>query len=263
VQVDGINIHYVLAGPAQAPPVVLVHGLGGTFTTWSLNVPAFAKNLRVCALDMIGSGNSDKPVQMDYSVEAQSRFLARVLDTLGPNWQRVNLVGHSLGGAVAQAFAQQQPGSVEKLVLVDSVGLGPEIDETWLHLIHHDPNHTKIREELLRFFVDSHLVQQALVDMLYQQRTQPGAYEALIATADAAFNDGRQRIDLRNALAAFPGPVLVIWGAKDQIIPVAHAQEVKQAQHGSLLILADCGHCPYIERSDLFNQTVSTFLVAS
>jgi pimeloyl-ACP methyl ester carboxylesterase len=259
VEVDGIAAHCLIAGPVNAPHVVFVHGLGGSIPTWSLNLPAFAERFRICAVDLVGAGSSAKPAQ-DYSVSNLADFLARFLDALGPDWQRVSIVAHSLGGAVALAFANQHPDRVEKLVLIDSAGLGPEINPTLLDLVHTEPTPEHIRAELALFFTNPDLVQQALVEQLYQQRTQSGAREALQATADAAFSGGQQRIDMREALTKLSQPVLLIWGAADAVIPEDHAQLAQLAQQGRLVVLANCGHCPHIERSDEFNQRAMAFL---
>jgi pimeloyl-ACP methyl ester carboxylesterase len=260
VDVGGIATHCLIAGPVNAPHVVFVHGLGGSLATWSLNLSAFAEHFRICALDLVGAGNSAKP-PMDYSVSTLAEFLAHFLDALGPDWQRVSIVGHSLGGAVALAFAGSYPQRIERLVLVDSAGLGPEIDRRVLDLMRSEPTHENLRTELTYFFAQPGLVQQALVDQLYQQRTQPGAHEALVATSTAAFGDGQQRIDLRDTLARLDIPVLVVWGDADEVIPVAHAQEAKRAPHGRLEVLAGSGHCPHIERADMFNQLAQSFLM--
>jgi pimeloyl-ACP methyl ester carboxylesterase len=259
VDVDGIMTHCLVAGPINAPHMVFVHGLGGSLTTWSLNLPAFAGQFRICALDLVGAGSSDKPAT-DYSVPALAAVLARFLDALGPEWQRVSIVGHSLGGAVALAFAADHPQRVERLVLVDSAGLGPEIDPTVLELMHSEPTPANVRSELTHFFAQPGLIQQALVDQLYQQRMQPCAHEALVSTADAAFSNGQQQIDLRDTLASLNIPVLVVWGEVDAVIPVVHAQEGKRAPQSRIEVFTGSGHCPHIERAGAFNELVRTFL---
>jgi pimeloyl-ACP methyl ester carboxylesterase len=262
VDVDGIATHYLIAGPANARPVVFVHGLGGSLTTWALNLAAFAEQFRICALDLVGAGDSAKPAT-DYSVPALADFLARFLDALGPEWRRVSLVGHSLGGAIILTFAEQHPERVERLVIVDSAGLGPNIDARVIQLMTAPPDAGHIRAELASFFADPALVQQALVDQIYQQRTQPGAHEALVSTAEAAFAGGRQQIDLRPALAALSSPLLAIWGAGDSVLPTAQAHEASRAPRGRVEIFEGCAHCPQIERSDAFNQLVMSFLKES
>ncbi len=259
VDVGGVAIHYLIAGPASAPRVVFVHGLGGSYETWSLNLPAFAERFRICALDLVGSGSSDKPA-IDYSVPALADFLARFLDALDGDWQRINLVGHSLGGAIALVFASRYPERVERLVLADSAGLGSEINGEVLDLIRAEPTVEGIRTELSHFFAHQGLVQQALVEQLYQQRLQPGARKALLATTEAAFGGNRQHIDLRETLAALHNKALVVWGNEDAVIPVAHAQQASRTPGSRVDVFEACGHCPHIERAEAFNQLATTFL---
>ena len=238
---------------------MFVHGLGGSYETWSLNLPAFAERFRICALDLVGAGGSDKPA-MDYSVPSLADFLARFLDAMDEDWQRVNLVSHSLGGAIALVFATRYPERVERLVLADSAGLGPEINGELLDLIRAEPSVEGIRTELTHFFAHQGLVQQALVEQLYQQRLQPGAREALLATTEAAFGGNRQRIDLRETLVSLPNKALVVWGKADSVVPVAHAQQASRAPGCRVEVFESCGHCPHIERADAFNQLATLFL---
>ena len=84
VDVGGVATHYLVAGPAGAPRLVFVHGLGGSYETWSLNLPAFAEGFRICALDLPGAGSSDKP-DIDYSIPSMADFLARFLEC--PGWR--------------------------------------------------------------------------------------------------------------------------------------------------------------------------------
>ncbi len=238
---------------------MFVHGLGGSYETWSLNLPAFVERFRICAFDLVGSGSSDKPA-IDYSVPSLADFLARFLDALGGDWQRVSLVGHSLGGAIALAFASRYPERVERLVLVDSAGLGPEIDGELLNLVRAEPTTDGIRAELTHFFAHQGLVQQALVEQLYQQRLQPGAREALLSTTEAAFGGNRQRIDLRETLVSLHNKALVVWGKADSVIPVSHAQQASGALGSRVEVFESCGHCPHIERADAFNQLATSFL---
>jgi pyruvate dehydrogenase E2 component (dihydrolipoamide acetyltransferase) len=162
---------------------------------------------------------------------------------------------------VALAFAGTYPQRIEQVILVDSAGLGPEIDRAALDLMRSAPTRESLRAELAYFFAQPGMVQQALVDQLYQQRMQPGAHAALVTTANAAFGEGRQQVDLRDTLAELNVPVLVVWGDADAVLPVAHAQEANRASHSRLEIFTGSGHCPHIERADAFNQLVLSFLV--
>lgn len=258
IDVAGIATHCLLAGPTDVPHIVFLHGLGGSLTTWALNLPAFAGRFRICALDFVGAGESGKP-DIPYSVDALTDFLAHFLEALGADWQRVNLVGHSLGGAVALEFAGRYPERVERMVLVDSAGLGSEIDDTFLHLVHSEPSPEHIRQELACFFANADLIQPSLIEQIYQQRRQSGAQKALLATADAAFKDGRQQIDFRSTLATINQPVLLIWGAVDEVVSVTHAQKAMDMANVQVNVFADCAHCPHIEQSERFNEVSMKF----
>ncbi|HXZ04508.1 MAG TPA: hypothetical protein VEH81_06715, partial [Ktedonobacteraceae bacterium] len=100
----------------------------------------------------------------------------------------------------------------------------------------------------------------ALVEQLYQQRLQPGAQEALLASTEAAFGGNHQHIDLRETMAALHSKALVVWGSEDSVIPVAHAREASFVPGSRIDVFQACGHCPHIERAEAFNQLALSFL---
>lgn len=115
IDVAGVRLAYRLSGPVDAPPLVLLHGLGAGAADWDAIVPAVARRHHVHALDLRGHGDSDWPG--DYSLELMRDDVLGLLDALG--LERVDLVGHSLGGVVAYLVAAERPGSVGRLVLED------------------------------------------------------------------------------------------------------------------------------------------------
>lgn len=104
--------------------VIFIHGLASAIETWALNVEALAQHQRVYALDLVGSGRSDKPLD-SYSLVALAEFVKGFVDVMGLD--RVSLIGNSMGGGVALQFALLYPQQIEKLVLVNSLGLGQEV----------------------------------------------------------------------------------------------------------------------------------------
>ena len=113
---------YVKVG--QGPAVLLLHGLGCDHTTWEPVIDALARRYTVIAPDMLGHGLSDKP-RADYSVGGYANGMRDLLTVLGID--RATVVGHSFGGGVAMQFAYQFPERTERLVVVASGGLGPEV----------------------------------------------------------------------------------------------------------------------------------------
>src|SRR2546422_5745359 len=121
VAIDGVNIHYVCGGSGS--PLVLVHGLGSSAAVeFYFNLEPLAANHRVLAIDLPGFGHSDKPV-LEYTIEL---FVKAVRDVIASEeLERAAVMGVSMGGRVALGLALESPELVERLVLVDAVGVGP------------------------------------------------------------------------------------------------------------------------------------------
>ena len=116
ITVDGVRLACHVRGPADAPALVLLHGLGGQASTWDTVGAEFARSHRVLAIDLRGHGDSDRPGV--YSFELMRDDVLGILDRLGLD--RVNLLGHSMGGTVAYLIAEQEPGRIGRLILEDT-----------------------------------------------------------------------------------------------------------------------------------------------
>jgi 3-oxoadipate enol-lactonase len=121
IETAGIRLAYRVWGSAGAPPLVLVHGLGDGAGDWDGVAPAFARHWRVYAPDLRGHGRSGRPG--DYSVELMEADVLGFLDALGLD--RVDLIGHSMGGLVGYLLAGDHPGRVGRLILEDVAALRP------------------------------------------------------------------------------------------------------------------------------------------
>ena len=122
IALNSERVAYRIAG--KGPVLLLVHGMAGSSETWRHVMPALARRFTVLAPDLLGQGQSDKP-RGDYSLGAHANTLRDLMDALG--YKRATVVGQSLGGGVAMQFAYQFPERCERLVLVDSGGLGREV----------------------------------------------------------------------------------------------------------------------------------------
>ncbi len=122
VTIHGHRRAYVRTG--SGPALLLLHGLGCDHTTWAPVIDSLARRYTVIAPDLLGHGVSDKP-RADYSVGGYANGMRDLLTVLGID--RVTVVGHSFGGGVAMQFAYQFPERTERLILVGSGGLGPEV----------------------------------------------------------------------------------------------------------------------------------------
>jgi pyruvate dehydrogenase E2 component (dihydrolipoamide acetyltransferase) len=256
----GRQLFTLRAGPASAPKLAFLHGLGGSLSTWQLVLGELADRYRLAAIDLPGHGQSDKrsPESTDYSVEALSSAVAECLAAL--HHAPAVLIGHSLGGAVAMHVALARPDLVTGLVLVNSAGLGDEISDELLSLMAGAPGRDTARRLLQLYFADERLVAERGIEELAQNQLAEGAWAAQRAVATAAFGGGKQQIAGRQRLAEVNVPVLIIWGARDRVIPLAHAVAAAEALPDAVLkIVPAVGHVPQVEAPSIVANAIARF----
>src|SRR3954454_8744393 len=273
VRIHGHAVRYRTAASAPDNPVlVLVHGVAGSSQTWEEVIPALARDYTVIAPDLLGHGESAKP-RGDYSLGAYASGLRDLLAILGHD--RATIVGHSLGGGIAMVFAYQFPERTERLVLIDSGGLGKEVSialraaslpgsEIVLPLIFAPP--------LLR-------PGGAIAGFLGKLGLQGGPDAEEVARSIAGFGDLRtrtafvhtiravidplgQRVSARDRLYLADGmPTLIVWGAEDRISPIEHGRAAAELINGSRLeIFPGAGHFPHRDDPVRFVELLREFL---
>ncbi len=269
IDVDGLPTRYLTAG--EGPPLILLHGVGDNALDWRWVLPALARNHSVYAPDLPGSGGSAKP-QTDYSPASFERFVAGFIDALGV--ERAAVVGNSLGGLAALRLALSDPGRVTALGLVAAAGLGRRVSLALRSLSL--PGYGKLavawgktrpgaaqralgRTGLL--FARPRRVPREWLAEQYRLARLPGFLDAQLATVRAQVGLRGQREVLADRLPALPTPTLVLWGARDRVLPRSQADEaIASLQKGSLEVLPDCGHMPHVECPDLFVAALGGFL---
>ena len=268
VKVGNISTRFWALGNEGAA-VLLIHGLGGSVENWMYNINVLTQYYRVYAIDLAGFGHSDK-TQILTSFSEGAQFVHDFMEVKHIN--KASLVGHSMGGGVTLQFAIQFPDRIEKLVLVDSAGLGREI-----HLLVRLISLPLIGELLTRpsrkgtfqllktYFYDSTLITDELVEMVYQLASLPGAQKSFLSCLRSGVNLlGFRTTTIRSIIDNLTGiavPTLVVWGKQDHILPLAHAYLAKdRIPNTELHILDPCGHIPQMERPGDFNELLLEFL---
>ena len=241
----------------EALPVVLVHGFGADLNSWMFTQPALAETRQAIALDLPGHGGSTKEVGAG-DAEALAGAVADALDALGLD--RVHLVGHSLGGAVALSLAGHRPELVASLTLIAAAGLGAEINGAFIDGFVRAGRRREAQEVLALLVHDPALVSRAMVEDVLRYKRLDGVAAALETIARAWFPDGHQALDLLPALAALSVPVQLIWGSDDRIIPPAHAEAL--AGKLPVHIVNDAGHLPHMEKSGEVIRLIARFIEA-
>ena len=270
IELHGQPVCYRTSG--EGPPLVLIHGITASSACWVPVMPALARNHTVIAPDLMGHGASSKPMG-DYSLGAFASSVRDLLLALGH--ERATIVGHSLGGGVAMQFSYQFPERVERLGLVSSGGLGREV-------------HVMLRAATLP---GADIVMPALARMgvlgagaaagrwLQSIGMHPSpdlqgiadglatlgdedACRAFLHTARSILDLGGQRVDASDRLYLAAGmPVLIVWGRRDPLIPVAHALAAHELMpHSRLEIFEDAGHFPFDDEPARFVAVLESFI---
>lgn len=268
--VHGYRRAFRVAG--SGPPLVLVHGIGDSSATWETVFPALARRHLVIAPDLLGHGYSDKP-RADYSVAAYANGVRDLLGVLGLG--RVTLVGHSLGGGVAMQFAYQYPDRVERLVLVDSGGAGMEVTpllraaslpgaQVAMSLLRLPGVRLQVglATEVLRVLGGDHGVDAREILRVVDALPDATARSAFLRTLRAVVDWRGQVVTMLDRCYLTRGmPTLLVWGARDAVVPVAHAHRAHRAMPGSRLeIFDDAGHFPFHTDPSRFVRLVDEFV---
>ncbi len=271
VQVGKVRARYWQAGDSGSA-VVLLHGIGCSVLEWRSNIADLARHHRVFALDLLGYGLTDKPQDVSYSLPNLAQFILDFMSTQGI--ERAHLAGNSLGGRLALECAQRSPARVTSMVLADPAGVGREAHINFrlatlpvIGNILTRPSRFGLKMLWNLAFHDTSFVSKEVVEDKSRFASLPGAQAAFLKTLRGFLQFGGFPADQVAALhAALPGinaPALVIWGRRDQLLPVKQADILKRLlPRVQVQIFDDCGHVPQVECAERFNREVLAFWVS-
>jgi len=251
IKVNGHNVHYYTAG--QGEPLVVIHGGGGDARTWDKNISELAERYTVYAPDLPGYGGS-QPLDGEYFIPELSEFIGGFATSLGLD--TFHLVGHSLGGGVALDYAIKSPHKIKKLVLVSSLCLGREI-AFWVRLMSIPALIRSLGALTIAVLKGIKWMFEKLNPIEYIMPLSP----ASVAVGSSISTFKQQTLVLDKRLAEVTVPTLLVWGAKDPIVPVRHAYEAAR-------VIPDCrvkvfenrGHNVHRDELKQFSSTLTGFL---
>lgn len=250
VSIGGQELQVVDRGPRGGRPIVLIHCFTCAINWWDGMIPHLARDHRVVAVDLLGHGGSEKP-SSGYSIADQATAVAQVLSRLGV--EEAEVVGHSLGGPVALALAEQSPQLVDSLVAIDSI---PDTSYGDVGLIGELPFKPVIGEALWRIkpdfsirdglevaFAPGFEVPDEFVDDVKRM-----TYNAYSDSHDA-FDEYTGEEALPQRGAALGKPLLAIMGAEEQIADdPKEALAAYRAAGAQTKLIVGAGHSPNVEK---------------
>jgi pimeloyl-ACP methyl ester carboxylesterase len=260
-KVNGNDIHYRDTG-GDGFPVVLAHGYTGNSRNWALTVPALRETYRVISPDHRGHGLSHKPTSIeDYGLDLMAEDMHGLLTGIGV--EQCYLVGHSMGGMIAQIFALANPEMVRALVLVDTAAEIPRAlssearyrERQRLVRIAEEHGMEAVFEEQLKSG-DPRIAANPQFVATFREQFLLTSREAYIGGAHGMAN----RTSVVDRLAEIKAPTLVICGENDE--PFIEASQVMHENivGSELVIIEGAGHTPQIETPAEFNRVLTGFL---
>ena len=254
IEVDGNKIRYLETGHSKST-VILVHGLGASAERWTQAIPYLSKEHHLIIPDLIGFGYSDKPIA-DYTPEFFAEFLKKFLETKGI--ERPNIIGSSLGGQVTAEYACTS-NNIEKLILVSPSGVmkqsTPALDAYIMAALYPNEENAKNAFEMMEGSGKD--VDKSIVDGFVERMKMPNAKMAFMSTILGLKNSEI----ISNRLKTIDVPTLIIWGSKDPVIPIQHADGfVSFIKNCRFQRMDDCGHTPYVQDPENFSKIVIDFL---
>jgi pimeloyl-ACP methyl ester carboxylesterase len=261
VDVGGVHVRYREAG--KGPAVVLVHGYGASADMWGGLIERLAVDHRVVAIDLKGFGWTSRP-EGDYSPAAQAELVWGVLDLLGIS--DVAIVGHSWGSSVSLAMAEGHPERTRRIALYDAYvyddqvpsffrwAQKPGLGELLFALFYQE----RIEDRAPLAYYDARWITQARVERVERSMELPGTTAAALAVAR-----GHHFAALHAGLDKVTQPVLLLWGAEDQVTPLAFGQRlVNELANAELKVYPRCGHIPMVEARASSTRDLVAFLAA-
>jgi len=274
VTIHGHRRAYALGGRqiGTAPVLLLLHGLGCDRHTWDPVWNRLARRYTLLAPDLLGHGESDKP-RGDYSPGGYANGMRDLLTVLGID--KVTVLGHSFGGAVAMQFAYQFPERTERLALVDPGGLGNEVSALirslglpGYDLVLHALTAPVVRQvnvtalKMLSRTGVPELRDLGEVAAILDSLKDPGKRYAVHKLVTGVIDWRGQNVTMRDrAYLTEAMPLWIVWGADDRVLPASHAETAREiAPRAQVTVLKDAGHFPHRDHPDAFVDLLTGFM---
>jgi pimeloyl-ACP methyl ester carboxylesterase len=268
IEVGNVNARYWLAGE-KGSIVILLHGLNCHVEFWEKNIAALAQEHSVFAVDIVGFGRTDKPA-IAYTFQQMADFVLDFMNAM--NIDKASLVGHSMGGGITMMVAARAPDRVEKIVLVDSSGLGkrmslmvrlltlPVIGEVLTK-----PSRQGVVRQMQMCLYDHSQASDDFIDRAAAIGKLPDIQRSVLSVLRGGCNifGMKKKVvtDFSECIKRISAPILVIWGRQDRINPFSDGEAaVERMGDVRLHIIDQAHHFPQIDKPREFNATVLDFL---
>ncbi len=257
------RIHYIEKGEGENH-VVLLHGFGANTYTWKNQIDLLAQEgFHVWAIDFLGFGLSDKPLELEYSIDLYRKQIEDFLKAKGI--QKTHLLGNSMGGAVALALAENSPEKISSMCLIDPLAYPVvmpffySVGKTLGKLIIPFFSRNLVHQIIKKIFYDSQKITEEQIDAYWLPYQMEGGREVVVNILDTF--DPERLEQLHQSYGKIKIPILFVWGEQDELIPLSHLIHLLvDFTHAEKVIIPFCGHAPQEEKPDEVNPALIEFL---
>lgn len=263
IEANGIRTNYLQSGSGEQT-VVLVHGSGPgvtAYANWRLVLPVLGEDFTCYAPDMVGFGYSDRPEDVEYSVQTWADQTVGFIKAMGI--EKTHLIGNSFGGAIALRIATQHPELIDKIVLMGSMGvpfqIGDGLDTVWGY----EGTIESMRKVLDFFAYSRDLVNEELAQVRFKASMEPGFHESFSSMFPAPRQRWVQAMTTpEEEIRKLTNRTLIVHGREDKVIPLETSLKLEQLiDNADLSVFSHCGHWSMIERTADFNRLVRDFFL--
>ena len=257
------RIHYIEKGKGQQH-VVLLQGWGANTFTWENQIDLLSEEgFHVWAIDFLGFGLSDKPLDTEYSIELYREQIEAFLEA--KNIQKAHVIANSMGGAVALVLAENSSEKISSMVLIDPLAYPIKlpffyfIGKTFGKLTIHFFSRTLVHQTIKKIYYNPEKITEDQIDAYWLPYQMEGGREVAVQMLRSFDQDFLQQ--LCQSYVKMKMPILLIWGEEDAWIPLSHLESLlKDFPHAEQVIIPFCGHAPQEERPDEVNLQLIPFL---
>ena len=228
-------------------PLLLLHGLMGALSNFESILKEFGDKINVVI-----------PILPIYSLPIKDLDLDGLVDFIDDfikfkGFEKVNILGNSLGGHLAQMYCLKRPDKVAKMILTGSSGL---FENAFGNSFPRRSSRDYIRKKTEMVFFDPKVATEALVDEVFESVSDLGRCIRIVKTAKSAV-----RHNLEDKLQMIKTPTLLVWGVQDEVTPLWVGRKFHELLSNSKLVEIDkCGHAPMMEHPEVFNKALKEFI---
>jgi len=253
IKVSNLEINFIKNINSNKQNVLFIHGFGGDLNNWMFNQNELSDKFNTYAIDLPGHGLSEKTIRKSTLDDLASLISSFCIEN---EINSVNLVGHSFGAGIAIKTASLYPNLINSLTLISPIGLGKEIDSTYLENFINAESRRDLKKEIEKLYFNSDIITRDMLNEVLKFLRIDNVKTTLTKIKNEIIVNAEQKNNFIEEINSFNIPVSIVWGEEDQIIPSSHHQVLNDKINK--IIEKDCGHMAHIEKASIVNDAISS-----